>query len=126
SIVEEAALEWLSGLEYAVASGPEIAVGQPAAERSDPNYRDTVLESRLRTALATLNPALPPDALADAFRKLLRADAPSLIERNRIVHRMLVDDVPVQYRRMDGSIAGGQALLMHIGYPERYAWPVVR
>ena len=51
--------------------------------RSDPNYRDVVLEGRLRQALVRLNPDLPPEALDDAFRKLTRADAPSLIERNR-------------------------------------------
>ena len=56
-----------------------------------------------------LNRELPPDAIDEAFRKLLRADAPSLIERNRLVHRMLVDGVPVEYHRKDGSIAGAQA-----------------
>ncbi len=37
SVVEEAALEWLEGLGYAVLGGPEIAAGEPGAERSDPN-----------------------------------------------------------------------------------------
>ena len=31
-----------------------------------------VLEARLRDALKRLNPALPPEALADAFRRLTR------------------------------------------------------
>ncbi len=52
---------------------------------------------------------LPSEALEDAFRKLMRTDAPSLMERNRAVHRMLVDGVTVEYRRADGSIAGAQA-----------------
>ena len=38
SIVEEAALAWLEALGYSVLHGPEIAVGEPGAERSDPNY----------------------------------------------------------------------------------------
>ena len=63
----------------------------------------------LRQALARLNPDLPPEALEDAYRKLTRVDAPSLVERNRAVHRMLVDGVTVEYRRKDGSIAGAQA-----------------
>ena len=83
SVVEEAALAWLEALGYAVLHGPEIAAGEPAAERSDPNYRDVVLERRLREALARLNPDLPPEALDDAYRKLTRGPAPSLIERNR-------------------------------------------
>ena len=44
SVVEEAALAWLQGLGYAVLHGPDIAAGEPGAERSDPNYRDVVLE----------------------------------------------------------------------------------
>ena len=44
SVVEEAALAWLEALGYAVLHGPEIAAGEPGAERSDPNYRDVVLE----------------------------------------------------------------------------------
>lgn len=53
--------------------------------------RDVVLERRLRTALTRLNPNLPTEALEDVHRKLMRVDAPSLVERNRAVHRMLVD-----------------------------------
>jgi type I restriction enzyme R subunit len=44
SIVEDAALAWLGGLGYAVLHGPDLAAGEPAAERSDPNYRDGGLE----------------------------------------------------------------------------------
>src|SRR5262249_51832389 len=65
SVVEEAALVWLESLGYAVLHGPEIAAGILGAERSDPNYRDVVLEGRLRQALARLNLDLPADALED-------------------------------------------------------------
>ena len=101
SVVEEATLAWLESLGYAVLHGPDIAAGEPAAERNDSNYRDTVLEGRLRQALVSLNPDLPAEALEDAYRKLTRSDAPSLLERNRAVHRMLVDGVNVEYRRKD-------------------------
>ena len=70
SIVEDAALAWLEELGYAIVHGPEIAVGEPSAERSDPNYRDVVLEGRLRHTLRHLNPDLPAEALEDAYRKL--------------------------------------------------------
>jgi type I restriction enzyme, R subunit len=99
SIVEDAAIAWLEALGYAVLHGPDIAAGERAAERSDPSYRDVVLEGRLRASLVRLNPNLPPEALEDAYRKLTRADAPSLIERNRAAHRMLVDGITVEYRR---------------------------
>ena len=35
SIVEDATLAWLAGLGDAVLSGPDIAAGEPGAERSD-------------------------------------------------------------------------------------------
>ena len=89
--------------------GPDIAAGEPTAERIDHNYRDVMLEGRLRQALVHLNPDLPSEALEDAYRKLTRSDAPSLLDRNRDVHRMLVNGVTVEYRRADGSIAGAQA-----------------
>ena len=125
SVVEDAALAWLRGLGYGVLHGPEIAAGETAAERGDPGYRDSVLERRLRQALAKLNPGLPPEALEDAFRKLTRADAPSLIERNRAAHRMLVDGVTVEYRRADGSIAGAQARIIDFEIPEHNDWLAV-
>ena len=37
SVVEDAALGWLEEQGYAVLHGPDIAAGEPAAERSDPN-----------------------------------------------------------------------------------------
>src|SRR5450759_3860480 len=122
SVVEDAALAWLSDLGYAILHGPEIAIGMPGAERTDPGYSDVVLERRVRQALVRLNPDLPPEGLEDAIRKLMRADAPSLIERNRAVHRMLVDGITVEYRRADGSIAGAQARVLDFDAPENNDW----
>jgi len=123
SVVEQAALAWLEGAGWSVRNGAEIAPGERAAERSD--YGQVVLEARLRDALLHLNPNLPAEALEDAFRKLTRTDAPSLIERNRAVHRMLVDGVTVEYRRPDGSIAGAQARVIDFYRPDNNDWLAV-
>jgi len=72
SVVEDATLAWLESLGYTILHGPDIAVGEPAAERTDPNYRDVILESRLRQSLARLNPDLPPEVLDDACRNQAR------------------------------------------------------
>jgi type I restriction enzyme R subunit len=125
SVVEEAALAWLAALGWSVLHGPDIAVGERAAERGDPNYRDVVLEGRLRQALKRLNPDLPLEALEDAYRKLTRADAPTLVERNRAVHRMLVDGVTVEHRRKDGSIAGAQARVIDFEVAASNDWLAV-
>ncbi len=125
SVVEQASLAWLEALGYGVLCGPDIAAGMLGAERSDPNYRDVFLERRLRLALVALNPELPHDAIEDAYRKLMRLDAPSLIERNRNLHRLLVDGVTVEYRRADGSIAGAQAKVIDFDTPDNNDWLAV-
>jgi type I restriction enzyme R subunit len=125
STVEEAALTWLASSGFAVAHGPDIAIGQPGAERSDPTYRDVVLERRLSQALVRLNPDLTQEALDDAFRKIVRADGPSLIERNRAVHRMLVNGVTVEYHRPGEPIRGAQARVIDFDNPDNNDWLAV-
>lgn len=104
SVVEEAALEWLHELGYDLVAGPDIAPGEPAAERDE--YGQVILEERLRRALERINPQVPPDALESAFRKLTRPDLPSLVANNHAVHKLLVEGIPVEYQRPDGSLGG--------------------
>ena len=125
SVVEEAALEWLAELGWTVLHGPEIAYGEPGAMRADPGFRDVVLTAEVRHALARLNPELPDEALADAQRQLLHPAAVTLVERNRSVHRMLVDGVTVEYRRADGSIAGAQARVIDFAEPKNNHWHAI-
>ena len=125
SDVEEAALGWLEILGYTVRRGPEIAFGVDGGERSDPGYHDTILQNRLHRALTRLNPGLPTAAVFDAYRKLLRVEAPNLLARNRALHRMLVDGVNVEYSRSDGSIAGAQAQVIDFERPEQNDWLAV-
>ena len=125
SIVEEAALGWMSGVGFDVLYGPDLAVGMPGAERSDPSFRDVILEGRLRQAVGRLNPELPAEALEDALRRVTGGEAATLVERNRAVHRMLVDGAPVEYRRPDGSIAGMQVRVIDFDVPANNDWLAV-
>ena len=84
-----------------------------------------VLERRLRDALAGLNPALPADALDDAFRRLTRPEGATLEARNRAFHRMLVDGVTVEYRDGEGRVRGTQALAVDFDDPANNDWLAV-
>jgi len=116
SIVEQAALAWLESIGYLILPGPDIAPGEPAAEREQ--YGQVVLEYRLRQALARLNPQVPADALEEAFRKLTRPDSPSLVANNHVIHKYLVEGVPVEYQRADGAIGGDLVRVLDYEEPE--------
>lgn len=125
SVVEEAALEWLQALGYTILHGPDIAAGEPAAERTGPDYHDVVLASRFRKALQRLNPTLPTEAIEDAYRRLLRGDGPSLVTLNHSFHQKLVDGVTVEYTRPDGSIGGALVHLFDFDDPDNNDWVAV-
>ena len=123
SEVEAAALEWLEDLGWTLAHGPDIAPHASGAERTD--YREAVLKQRLRDALDRLNPALPADALDDAFRQLAQPDGSTLEARNRAFHRMLVDGVTVEYRTTGGTLRGAQISILDYQNPTNNDWLVV-
>lgn len=123
SIVESAALDWFAGLGYAVAHGPHLAPGEPAAERD--SFGDVLLVGRLRDAIARLNQTIPAEAREDALRRVVRISTPSLIQTNRAFHKLLRDGVEVEYRRPDGSIAWDRVRLVDFTNPAANDWLVV-
>ena len=68
-IVEDAALEWFGELGFAAGHGPQLAPGEPAAERDA--FSEVVLVGRLREAIRRLNPAIPSRTLATLRDTLL-------------------------------------------------------
>ena len=110
STVESAALDWLASLDWTVLHGPDIAPDTPAAERAD--YGEVVLTTRLRSALARLNPDLPDDALEDALRRLTRPAGATPEARNRDFHRMLVAGVTVEHVDAEGRVRGAQVRVL--------------
>lgn len=122
SVVEEAAIEWLVELGWKHAAGPVLAHDGDAPER--PNYRTVVLEGRLRAALARINEHLPPDALDEVARKVLRLESPSLEENNHAFHKLVREGVLVQVKRASG-VRGDLAWLFDFANPDRNDWLVV-
>lgn len=110
--VEQAMLEWLAGLGWSIAHGPDISppdAKTPGTERA--SYREVVLASRLREAIARLNPNIPPGAREDALRRVVDPNVPGLVNANRRVHRWLVDGVPVEFQK-DGQTRGDRVRLL--------------
>lgn len=110
--VEQAMLEWLAGLGWRTAHGPDIS--PPDAKTSGTErttYREVVLVGRLRDAIAKLNPHIPVGARDDALRCVLNPNVPGQVNSNRQVHRWLVDGVPVEFQK-DGETRGDRVRLL--------------
>jgi len=97
SAVEEMAIEELESLGFTYISGVDLAPDAMNPERN--SYGDVLLIRRLQRALHKLNPSIPDDALQSAVRKLSRIATSNLLADNETFHRMLVDGVPVEYRK---------------------------
>lgn len=123
--VEQAMLEWLAGLGWSVAHGPDISppdAKTPGSERD--TYRDVVLRHRLADAIARLNPHIPAGARDDALRRVLSPNVPALVSANRQLHRWLVDGVPVEYQR-DGETRGDRVRLLDFADVSANDWLAV-
>ena len=123
SEIEDAALEWFSGLGYAVLHGPDISPDGSTPERV--SYDQVLLTERLREALERLNPHLPAETLEEVLRKVQQTETPSLIEENRRLHRYLIEGVPVEVGREDGSIGGDVARLINFDNVDANDWLAV-
>jgi len=101
SEVEDACLGMLRDLGYGLCYGPDISEGGPFEERK---YSEVVLVRRLREALRRINKSIPDIAIDEAVKKVLRTESQDLVVNNQHFHRLVVNGVPVQYKRADGSI----------------------
>src|SRR5690554_3569758 len=120
--VEQAALQWLSGLGYGVRFGGDIAPGEPAAERT--SYDEALLLGRLRDALERINPDVPPSALDEALRKVQRAESQNPVLNNHAFHRLLTEGVDVSYR-VAGQLKHGKVWLVDFVHPDNNDWLAV-
>src|SRR5258707_7400545 len=122
STIEETALDWLKDLGYSIVYGGDIAPDEPAAELE--NYGEVIREGRLKDALKRINPTVPAEALEDAFRKVTRPNAVSLVGNNLAFHKMLADGIEVEYRA-DGRIKGDKVWLIDFENLDNNDWLVV-
>jgi type I restriction enzyme R subunit len=113
--LEAVVLQLLGELGWTVWQGPDIAPGEPAAERDD--YREVVLVGRLREAVVRLNPGLPTEAVDDVVKTALRPESQVAESENWRAYRLLVEGVPVDFKGSDGSIRSVRARLVDFDSP---------
>ncbi|MEB3207562.1 MAG: type I restriction endonuclease, partial [Synechococcus sp.] len=123
SVVEEATLAWLAELGYEVANGLEIGPDGSAPERE--SHDEVLLLERLRSAIVELNPGLRGEVVDEVVARVRQVETPALVNENRRLNRYLIEGVPVEIRREDGSIGGEQVRLVDFADPDANDWLAV-
>ncbi|MBL0049667.1 MAG: type I restriction endonuclease subunit R [Bacteroidetes bacterium] len=97
NIIEESAIELLKAQGWEYANGRELSPEGLFCERD--NYQQIILITRLRNAIAKINPHIPADAQEAALQSVLRIYSPVLLHNNEEFHKLLVEKVKIPYQQ---------------------------
>jgi len=100
--LEQLCLEWFAEGGWEVAHGPDLAPDGPVPERAD--YRQVLLPGDLEAAIRRINPHLPESAIEQVVAKVSKPESLDPVVSNRAFHRLLLDGVPVEYKRDDERV----------------------
>ncbi len=100
--LEKLCLDWFRNNSWDVAYGPDIAHDSYKPERSD--YQEVVLKRYLHEALVRINPHLTANAIEQAMALVLKPESLDLETNNHAFHRLLLEGVPLEYRKEDRTI----------------------
>ncbi|HEO1822601.1 type I restriction endonuclease subunit R [Acinetobacter baumannii] len=97
--LENLCLDWFSENGWEVVHGIDIAPDSSNPLRKD--YKQVLIESDLHAAFERLNPHLPTSCFEQVWQKLSKPESLDLVINNRAFHRMLLEGVPVTYKKQD-------------------------
>ena len=97
--LENLCLDWFSENGWDVVHGVDIAPDSSNPLRKD--YKQVLIEADLQTAFERLNPHLPVSCFEQVLQKLTKPESLDLITNNRAFHHMLLEGVPVSYKKED-------------------------
>jgi type I restriction enzyme R subunit len=97
--LENLCLDWFAENGWEVVHGVDIAPDSSNPLRKD--YKQVLIEADLQTAFERLNPHLPVSCFEQVLQKLTKPESLDLITNNRAFHRMLIEGVPVSYKKED-------------------------
>lgn len=97
--LENLCLDWFSENGWQVVHGIDIAPDSSNPLRKD--YKQILIEADLQAAFERLNPHLPASCFEQVWLKLSKPESLDLVINNRAFHRMLLEGVPVTYKKQD-------------------------
>ena len=123
TLAEQPVIGWLKGLGYEYAFGPEISPGGPLMERND--YRQPILEERLKRSLKRINPDIPDNVLSQVFNQVAKYHHPDLEMGNKEMYEMITRGVRVDIKNEQGEIKGKIAKILDFNHLENNEFLVV-
>lgn len=125
--VESATMDWLATLGYTVAHDRDVGPdADDNSRRLRDSYGEVILARTLDAALADLNPALPPEALARARDEVIKPSLPDAIRENRRVHQAIVDGVRVELKLPNGTITWQTVRFADLDHPDANRWHAIQ
>lgn len=97
--LENLCLDWFAENGWEVVHGIDIAPESSNPLRKD--YKQILIEADLQAAFERLNPHLPASCFDQVLLKLSKPESLDLVTNNRAFHRMLLEGVPVTYKKQD-------------------------
>jgi type I restriction enzyme R subunit len=94
-------LDWLQGIGWTWAKGPEIAHDGMMPERS--SHKDILLVERLEDAIGRINPGTPKDVIKKVRQLLESPGETDVLKANQLIHRWMTEGMSVKIRDESGE-----------------------
>jgi len=115
TLAEQPALDYLRNLGYEIEEGKNVSPETLTGGRND--YREVVLQNRLRRALKRLNPHLDDSQIEEVQNRLRQVDHPDMVIANQELYRLFTEGVTLEYTSEDGERRGTTATLIDFENP---------
>ena len=120
---ERQVLEWLKGIGWSHAFGPEIAPNGSKPERQ--SFKDVVLVDRLEEAIARLNPSINRDVLRRVSQRIQSPGEADPFWANRLIHMWMTEGISENVRDENGEEITVLVRLFDVENPENNDWVAV-
>jgi type I restriction enzyme R subunit len=94
-------LDWLEGIGWNLAKGPEIAHDGMMPERA--SHKDILLVGRVEDAISRINPGTPKDVIRKVRQMLESPGETDLFKANQQIHKWMTEGMSVKVRDKSGE-----------------------
>ncbi|MBD3315095.1 MAG: hypothetical protein GF344_04855 [Chitinivibrionales bacterium] len=95
-------LEWFRDIGWNTLHGPDIGPDGSAPKRSD--YSQVILAEELKIAFTRINPHPPESCFEQVLTAVTKPESLDVVTNNRALHSMLINGVPVEYKKDDDLV----------------------